>query len=127
MLGGADELDLRAHQRPVHGKERHQPIVATVAAAVSVGRHEPRADGFGAVRRQVHDQERQVVGDVEGPQIERELDTVDHAELGPQDHVLGAEVGVTLLRQPTLGTLVEHAGVGAHEGPHQSSRGRQRR
>ena len=43
MLGGAQQRDLRAHQRPVGGVERDQPIIARVAAGLPVGVHQRAA------------------------------------------------------------------------------------
>ena len=64
-LRRAEERDLRADLRAVRRERGHERGVARVAAGVAVGRDEQLGGGSGTERVQIHDEEREVVGDVD--------------------------------------------------------------
>ena len=73
QLRGAQEVDLRAHERAHRAQEREQLVAARVAAGGAVAAHE-RARELVVAAGDVHDQEREVVGDVGDAQVAVELE-----------------------------------------------------
>ena len=115
MLGGAQQRDLRAHQRPVGGVERDQPILAWITACVPVGAHQHACEPLGPARYQIHHQEREVVGHVDFAQPPVELDAVNDLHGLLEQHVLGPKVAVDLAHEAAPRAGVEHLRMGDHE------------
>ena len=106
-LRRADEGHLRADAGAVGGEEGEQAVVAGVAPGGSVAVDE-RAGEVGPLGLvELHDEEGQVEPRVDPAERGVELDRVDERGLGPEQHVLGAQVTVTVADPPVTRTGVE--------------------
>lgn len=100
-------------------EQRQQLVRPRGASGFPVGRDE-RARGAGrAAPGQVHDQEGEVIGDVERPQDRVELDAVDDLGRLAEEHVLGSQISVHLAHEPVASARVECGFVDADAGRHQ--------
>ena len=79
QLGGAQKVDLRAHERAHRAQEREQPVAARIAARGAIAAHE-RTSQLVVAARDVHHQEREVIRHVGDPQRRVELDAVDRLD-----------------------------------------------
>jgi hypothetical protein len=84
-------------------------------AGVAVSVDEHPCEPLASARREVHDQECELVGHVQLAQPAVELDAVDHLQGLLEQDVLGAQIAVDLAHEPTPRTGVEHPRVRHHE------------
>src|SRR5450755_4836642 len=105
MLGSADESHLRAHQRAMRGVERDQRIIAGGASGFTVGTHEHRGEARPATCGEVHDEECEVISDVELAQPGVELDAVHDEGGSVEEDVLGPQVSMSLTHSSRDRTL----------------------
>ncbi len=106
MLGGSHEQDLGAHQCPVDRKERHQRAITGIAARGAVGVKQLGREPLASECRQVHDQEREVVGDIQRSQLRIELHAVYDTHR-PEQHMLGAQITVAPSRAAARRARIE--------------------
>src|SRR5829696_8886612 len=95
-----------------------QRIVAAVATGEPVPLDEPAVERLDPEPDQVHDEKGDVGGDVDPSQVRVELDAVIDVDLARRrgDHVLGAQVAVTVAHQPRRGPTRELIAPGGYEG-----------
>ena len=96
LLGSAQQRHLRPHQRTMRRGEGDQRIVTRVPTAVAVTAYERLRVALTSARDQIHDQRREVIGDVELAQSAVEGHAVDQLHVAVEQHVLGAQVAMPL-------------------------------
>ena len=95
-LGCPQQRHLRSHQRTMRRAEGDQRVVARVSAAVAVTAYERPRVALTSARDQIHDQRREVVGNVDLAQCAVGGHAVDQLHLAVEQHVLGAQVAMPL-------------------------------